>query len=65
MVAQRMVALTVTAVLPNGVSLREFQAYVEDAVGTMKGSGNPEEPLFDLDSSKVRATMPRVIAKVE
>ncbi len=55
-VSQRrtMVALVVAEV-PAGVTHKEWQAYLEDAVGTMKGSYNPEDPLFDLDSDTVKA----------
>lgn len=46
--------LTVTVTLPHEASRQEVQAYVLDAVASMKGCLHPDDPLFDLANVRVK-----------
>ncbi len=47
----------VSVEIPEGASVAEMQAYIDDAVAGWAGSLNPhDDPLFDLDRSKVKVT---------
>lgn len=43
----------VTLMRPEDVSDAEMKEYIWNAVGTWKGSYNPDDPLFDLDGDTV------------
>ena len=40
--------------MPEGATVEDMRAYIWDAVATWKGQLHPDEPIFDLDSDKVR-----------
>ena len=48
---------TVTVEPPPGASPAALREYIKDAVGSMKGSLHPEDPIFDLDYKTVRVTV--------
>lgn len=41
---------------PEGVSIREMKAYLEEAISIWCKSFDPDEPIFDLDSNKVKVS---------
>lgn len=41
---------------PEGVSIREMKAYLEEAISIRCKSFDPDEPIFDLDSNKVKVS---------
>ena len=49
---------------PEGVSVDEMNAYIEEAVDTWKGQMCPEEPLFDMKGNVLseRASLGRIKA---
>lgn len=48
----------VAAVIPDGVSLEEWQEYVRDNVMSGIGALRPEEPLFQMDRKSVYVSKP-------
>ena len=54
----------VSLVRPDGVTVAEMREYIEDAVASMKGGGNPDEAIFYLDGDTVRCTRLRKPVKV-
>ena len=45
---------------PSYVTKAEMRAYIEDAVAAMKGSYHPNEPIFELDGTKVKVLHDKV-----
>lgn len=55
----QMEEFVVRLAVPEGVTIREMQAYVQAAVKSWRGGLCPDDdPLFDLDSDKVKVTRP-------
>ena len=47
------ISVTVTADVPDGVSLEEWIGYVQEAVASNIGMYPPEEPIFHLNRASV------------
>lgn len=44
----------VTVEIPNGVSVRDMQNYIRDAIQMWKGQEHPDDPIFNLDWDTVK-----------
>lgn len=45
---------TVSLEMPEGMTLADMAAYIEDAVASYRGCKDPEEPVYGLDPDSVR-----------
>lgn len=53
---RKAIRFTVSLVPPEGATIADVQAYVLDAVATMKGCYRPDNPISELDGGTVRVT---------
>jgi hypothetical protein len=44
----------ITVPVTDGVSMKAWKEYLENAAKGWKGGLNPEDPLFDMDRDKIR-----------
>lgn len=47
---------TITVTTSDEVTTNQLREYIHDAVGNWSGGGDPEDPLFDLNSDDVKVT---------
>lgn len=49
----------VTLTRPAGVSVAEMKAYIETAVASWAGGGDPDDPIFEIGQQRIKVTKAR------